>query len=68
MQVKSIEMQVEPEVKAKEKLMYNKIEDESQGKRKGDKARQIHLNTANPQHTSNTPTQQLQQHSPKTPA
>ena len=61
-------MQVEPKVKAKEKLMYSKIEDESQGKRTGHKATQIHLNVAHPQHTSNTPTQQLQQHPPKTPA
>ena len=59
-------MQVEAKVKAKKKLMYSKIADESSGKSAGHKARQIHLNVAPPQHTSNTATQQLQQHPPKT--
>ena len=53
-------MQVEAKVKAKKKLMYSKIADESSGKSAGHKAKQIHLFVAPPQHTSNTATPQLQ--------
>ena len=67
-QVKKIGMEVEPKVNTKEALMYSKIEDKSQGKGKGHNARQIHLDSAPPQHTSNSPTQQPQQHPPKTSA
>ena len=63
--LKKIEMQVAPRLKAKAKLMHSKIEHESQGKSKGHKPRPTHLNSTPPQHTSNSPTQQLQQHPPK---
>ena len=54
-EVKKIGMEVEPKVNTKEASMYSKTEDKSQEKSGGHDARQVHLDSAPPQHTSNSP-------------
>ena len=47
-------MKVEPKVITKEALVYSTFEEKSQEKSKGHDARQIHLDSAPPQHISNS--------------